>query len=76
MRFIDALRASGVKKHSASRSVRRRRERIGTLRRTGLVVVNPPFTFEEEARELSAFLAQRLAQGPGAGVEIEWLSGE
>jgi 23S rRNA (adenine2030-N6)-methyltransferase len=46
------------------------------LRRSGLVVVNPPFTFEEEARTISAFLAERLAQGPGAGFEIEWVSGE
>jgi 23S rRNA (adenine2030-N6)-methyltransferase len=46
------------------------------LRRTGLVVVNPPFVFEAEARALLAFLAPRLAQGPGAGFEIETLVGE
>jgi len=46
------------------------------LRRTGLVVVNPPFVFAEEARKILAFLAPRLAQGTGAGFEIEWLTGE
>lgn len=46
------------------------------LRRTGLVVVNPPFVFQEEARRILAFLAPRLAQGPGAGFEIEPLTGE
>jgi 23S rRNA (adenine2030-N6)-methyltransferase len=74
--LLGALRASGVKK------ILRLDLSVGgvdedqKLRRTGLVVVNPPFTFEQEARELSAFLAQRLAQGPGGGVEIEWVSGE
>jgi 23S rRNA (adenine2030-N6)-methyltransferase len=46
------------------------------LRRTGLVVVNPPFVFEEEARKILTFLAPRLAQGDGAGFEIERLTGE
>lgn len=46
------------------------------LRRTGLVVVNPPFVFEDEARAILSFLAPRLAQGASAGYEIEWLTGE
>lgn len=46
------------------------------LRRTGLVVVNPPYVFEEEARRILSFLAPRLAQGEGAGFEIERLSGD
>jgi 23S rRNA (adenine2030-N6)-methyltransferase len=46
------------------------------LRRTGLVVVNPPYTFEQEARAILPFLSERLAQGDGAGYEIEWLAGE
>lgn len=46
------------------------------LRRTGLVVVNPPFVFEEEARKIMTFLVPRLAQGEGAGFEAAWLTGE
>jgi len=46
------------------------------LHRTGLVVVNPPYTFEEEARVVLPLLSERLAQGEGAGYEIEWLAGE
>jgi 23S rRNA (adenine2030-N6)-methyltransferase len=46
------------------------------LRRTGLVVVNPPFVFEAEARKILAFLAPLLAQGEGAGFEIERVTGE
>lgn len=75
-RFIRSLRESGVKR------ILRLDLSIGgapgdeRLRRTGLVVVNPPFTFEEEARVICAFLAQRLAQGEGASFEVEWVSGE
>lgn len=50
-------------------------ERAG-LRETGLVIVNPPFVLAEEAGVLLPFLASRLAQGAGAGHEIEWLTGE
>jgi 23S rRNA (adenine2030-N6)-methyltransferase len=46
------------------------------LRRTGLVVVNPPFVFEKEAEKILLFLTPLLAQGPGAGFEIERLTGE
>ncbi len=46
------------------------------LRRTGLVVVNPPFVFEDEARRILAFLSPRLAQGSGAGFDVEWLTRE
>ena len=48
----------------------------GPLKGCGLVVVNPPFVLEEEARALLPFLAARLAQGPGASFQIAWLTGE
>jgi 23S rRNA (adenine2030-N6)-methyltransferase len=46
------------------------------LRRTGLVVVNPPFIFEGETRKILSFLTAWLAQGAGAGFEVEWLTNE
>ena len=48
----------------------------GPLKGTGLIVVNPPFVLEEEARVLLPFLANRLAQGPGASWRSVWLTGE
>ncbi len=48
----------------------------GPLKGCGLVVVNPPFVLEEEARELLPFLAACLAQGPGASWRSLWLTGE
>jgi 23S rRNA (adenine2030-N6)-methyltransferase len=74
--FVERLRASGVKK------ILRLDLSVGgaaedqKLRRTSLVVVNPPFTFAQEARSLAAFLAERLARGEGAGFEIEHMGGE
>jgi 23S rRNA (adenine2030-N6)-methyltransferase len=73
-RFLDRFAREGVKRTlRLSLAVAQGGE---GLRRTGLVIVNPPFVFEEEARSILAFLAARLAQGAGAGYEIDWLTGE
>lgn len=39
----------------------------------GLVVINPPWRFEETARPLLAELTGLLAQSPGAAHRLEWL---
>ncbi|MFO1102232.1 MAG: 23S rRNA (adenine(2030)-N(6))-methyltransferase RlmJ [Methylocystis sp.] len=46
------------------------------LRSCGMVVVNPPFVFEQEAKTILGFLAERLAQGDDAGAQAAWLAGE
>jgi 23S rRNA (adenine2030-N6)-methyltransferase len=43
---------------------------------TGLVVLNPPFTLKTQLDVLLPFLAERLAQGPGARARAAWLGGE
>lgn len=74
--FFGALRESGVKR------ILRLELSVGAgqgaerLRRAGLIVINPPFIFEEEARVLLPFFAERLGQGEGAGFAVEWLAGE
>jgi len=73
-RFHDRLKASGTKRiMTLSLSIGGDEE---GLRTSGMVVVNPPFVFEQEAAALLSFLAQRLAQGEGAGSRIAWLAGE
>jgi 23S rRNA (adenine2030-N6)-methyltransferase len=47
-----------------------------SLNGAGLVVVNPPYRLDETLRELLPFLAERLAQGPGARHAIDWISRE
>jgi 23S rRNA (adenine2030-N6)-methyltransferase len=40
----------------------------------GLIVLNPPFTLPEHAGTILPYLAERLAQGAGAGYRLEWLA--
>ena len=47
-----------------------------SLRGCGLLVVNPPFGFEDTARELLAWLAPVLSRGGAPPAEIRWLAGE
>jgi len=47
----------------------------GPLTRSGLMIVNPPFGLEAEAREILPCLSESLADGQ-AGSLIEWLAGE
>jgi 23S rRNA (adenine2030-N6)-methyltransferase len=44
------------------------------LRACGVVVINPPWTLEEEWREPLTWLARMLARGPGAAAQMEWLA--
>ena len=39
----------------------------------GLVVLNPPWQFDREARPILNWLAEVLAQAPGAGARCRWL---
>ena len=48
----------------------------GGLCATGLIIVNPPYTLEEQARRLLPVLAKVLARGPGASALVEVVQGE
>lgn len=39
----------------------------------GVVVINPPWRFEDDVGPTMAFLAKVLAQEPGGGARIEWI---
>ncbi len=39
----------------------------------GLLILNPPHLVAERLGRLSSFLAERLAQGPGAHASVNWL---
>lgn len=43
---------------------------------TGLIVVNPPFVFENEMRIILPELMKTLGEGPKARWSLEWLAGE
>ena len=44
------------------------------LRRTGLIIVNPPFDLIEEARVLMPWLAQALKRAGGRRIRLQWLT--
>lgn len=43
------------------------------LNACGLLVINPPHTLKAAADALLPYFAQRLAQGPGASWQVQWL---
>lgn len=57
-------RSSQIERPALSLSFETGAEAEGQMRGCGLLVVNPPFGFEDQAREALAFLAPALAQGP------------
>ena len=75
-RFYKQLVASGIRRMLAIEFDVATPVKDGRLSGNGLIVINPPFTLEGEARELLAWLAMRLARGRGANWRIDWLAGE
>jgi len=75
-RFRQALAASEIPRILDVRFAVRGPSRQRGLDGSGLVVVNPPFTFEDEMRLLLPALLEALRDGPGAGWSLEWLAKE
>jgi 23S rRNA (adenine2030-N6)-methyltransferase len=46
------------------------------LRHSGMIIVNPPYTLEDEARAFLPILAKKLSQGRDAGWSVDWLMRE
>ncbi|WP_426956686.1 23S rRNA (adenine(2030)-N(6))-methyltransferase RlmJ [Muricoccus radiodurans] len=75
--FHEAVRASGVRGVVAPALWLREPTDPTRLNGCGLAVVNPPFGFEETAREILAALLAALSDGePGAGFEVARVVGE
>jgi 23S rRNA (adenine2030-N6)-methyltransferase len=75
-RFRSALRESGIPEILDIVFSLRPPSREPRLDGSGLVVVNPPFTFENEMRIVLPALARALGEGSAAGWTLEWLAGE
>jgi 23S rRNA (adenine2030-N6)-methyltransferase len=48
----------------------------GNMRGCGMLVVNPPFGFEAEARSMLKWLQPMLSRGDGGNYRVVWLAGE
>jgi 23S rRNA (adenine2030-N6)-methyltransferase len=71
--FAAGIRRSGIRKVLQLEITVRSRDESGIIPGCGMLVVNPPWHFEDEARPLLAWLAKKLAlQGPGTA-RVEWL---
>jgi 23S rRNA (adenine2030-N6)-methyltransferase len=77
-RFLNAFKALGVSdmlQLSLDVGAPPKRSAAGDpLRRTGLVIINPPHVFESEMRTLLLFLATLLAREGGGEWICEWLT--
>lgn len=74
--FRSGLAAAGIAKIIDLRFEIRAPSSEPRLDGSGLVVVNPPFTFEQEMRVLLPALHKVLTETPAARWSVEWLAGE
>jgi 23S rRNA (adenine2030-N6)-methyltransferase len=73
--YEDALSALPAKVLRASLCVRDDGVTSG-LSTSGMVIVNPPWTLEQDLSELLPWLAESLAQGAGATWQLDRLAGQ
>jgi 23S rRNA (adenine2030-N6)-methyltransferase len=72
-RFRDDVKATGIRRILSVELAIRQPVPDGTLAACGLLIVNPPWTLDEEIRKLAPALAKAMAIGPGGGASVEWL---
>lgn len=71
--FHGRVAESGIQKVARIDQWIRRPGGLGPLAGAGVLIVNPPWTLLDEAREALPELTDRLADGLGAGFRAEWL---
>jgi 23S rRNA (adenine2030-N6)-methyltransferase len=74
--FIKALRAAGISKILRIELSVRQEVEGGPLAGSGMVVVNPPWSLEDDMRRLLPALVAILRQDRGAGWLVEWIRSE
>ena len=73
--FVQGIVDTGIRRLLKCELEVHSRTWTSSLRGTGLIVVNPPFGFESQAREIAAWLAPQLSQSVAAS-QVQWLVGE
>jgi 23S rRNA (adenine2030-N6)-methyltransferase len=74
--FLQGLVDAGLKRLLRLELHLDKLEPQGALAATGLLIVNPPYPLEAEARQLMPFLAEKLGVPGRAGFDIAWIVGE
>lgn len=75
-RLFRGIVASGIKKVLRAELMLRPADSPLGLNGSGLLIVNPPWQFDEQLRVVSAELLRVLATDAKGAVRIEWLAGE
>jgi len=69
--FRAAIAQEGREKSLRAELLARRPDNPSTFNGCGLFIVNPPWTLREKLEIVLPFLAERLAQGPGADYRLD-----
>jgi 23S rRNA (adenine2030-N6)-methyltransferase len=72
-RFLGAVKELGIAKTLVAETVTDPRGAESALQGSGLVVVNPPYGFEEDARRMLPEIGSVLSPTGRASVTVEWL---
>jgi 23S rRNA (adenine2030-N6)-methyltransferase len=75
-RFVAALHDSGIPKILRTELMIRAPSPEPRLDGTGMIIVNPPYTLDDELRTLLPALSKILSEEQNAGFTLEWIRGE
>jgi 23S rRNA (adenine2030-N6)-methyltransferase len=71
--FAQDVQRSGIRKVLRAELVVRERDETGIIPGCGMLVVNPPWRFDSEAKAIVSYLAKKLVvSGKGFG-KVDWL---
>ena len=71
--FLASIARSGIRKVLRLEIVVRERDETGIIPGCGMLVVNPPWHFEKEAKTMVEYLARTLAVSGRGQSLVEWL---
>ncbi|WP_182419400.1 23S rRNA (adenine(2030)-N(6))-methyltransferase RlmJ [Bartonella sp. HY038] len=75
-KFCNQLYETGIPKILRLELHIRKQSSIASLDGTGMIIVNPPYTLENEVKLLGPFLVDSLGCGPGAHLVCRWIRQE
>ncbi len=75
-RFVTALQETGIPKILRAELMIRAPSAEPRLDGTGMIIVNPPYTLDDELRAILPALSKILSEGQNAGFTLDWIRGE
>jgi 23S rRNA (adenine2030-N6)-methyltransferase len=75
-RFVAALQETGIPKILRTELMIRGASTEPRLDGTGMIIVNPPYTLDDELRTILPALSKILSDGQNAGFTLDWIRGE